>query len=494
MAGKHPMDDRSRLSTFLHGIEPRAWVFLHVHCDDPALAAALFRDTLNAFARESDHEPLARWPMRFWTILLSQPGLATVPGGPGHSESGLARMLPGPRIAFLLPMVAGLDETHATEALGVSSNALARALVMARMAWPDSEGHERLRELLQARIRQPTTADRQAMAALRAEALGTSVQEAPGASLPIVRRRRRWWLVLFLLGLLALAWWGASYWPGSALRVSSRGEALPLESVPAPPPLDAATIVTHPDYLVLASPGDAGLARDLALLAWFDSEASADTTTPAAATAAPAQDEAPDLTDFTALPESERNLLASARTTWSSLDAATRRRLADQTVDWLQRTPAERDALRQRVLAWDRLASAERARQRAPFETWLQLSMDERGRLGLAAQRWLQMPEAQQVDARARFAALSADAQRLWWLGPTLGRELAPIAARFAFLPEDQRDAFLVTLRGLDSRGRADFIQLTEHMETGDRERLRQDLQAQAPEQRNAWLLAKRPQ
>ncbi len=484
------MDDRSRLNTFLHGIEPRAWVFLHVHCDDPARAVSVFKDTLAAFARESIHEPLARWPMCFWTILLSQPGLTSVTGAQG--EAGLARMSPGPRAAFLLPMVAGLDEAHAMQALGVSSNALARALVVARMAWPDAEAHERLRDLLQARIRQPTVADRQAMETLHAEALGldkTFAGPLPARPRPSVLLRV--FAALALLVVLVLVGWGASSWLTRSSPRPGQSEALPSESVPPPPPLDAATLVTHPDYLVLASPGDAGLARDLALLAWFD------TDTPEVATIGPAATpslQAQDISNYAALSEAEQSLLASARATWPSLDVATRQRLTLQAADWLRRTTAERDALRQRVLAWDRLAIAERARRRAPFEAWLQLSEDDRHELRMATRRWSALPVPQQADARARFAALPADEQRLWWLGPTLGRELAPIAARFAFLPEEQRDAFVAALRGLDSRGRADFSALSERMEPGDRERLRQDLQAQAPEQRNAWLQAKRPQ
>jgi hypothetical protein len=491
-ADEYPMDDRSRLNTFLRGIEPRAWVFLHLHCGDPAGAAALFRDTLSDFADVAAGEPLARWPMRFWKILLAQPGLATE--SEGHGEGGLARMPPGPRVVFLLPMVAGLDEVHATEALGISSHALARALVRARVAWPDAEAHERLRELVQARIRQPTEADRKSMEALRAEALGhdEGVVATPTGTVP--PRPVRWprrpvaLAVLALLVVLALVWWGRSHWSGRPPSRLGQVEALPTESVPPPPTLDAAMIVTHPDYLILASPGDAGLARDLALLSWFDAEASSEATTSATAMATAAQDPAPAASDFAAMPDAEQALLASARATWPNLDPETRERLQLQAADWLRRTPAEHDALRQGVLAWDRSAIAERARRRAPFEAWLQLSEDDRHRLRAAALRWSSLPAPQQADARSRFAALPADAQRLWWLGPNLGRELAPVVERFAFLPEAQRDAFLATLRGLDGGGRADFIRLSERMEPAERERLRQDLQAQAPERRNAWL------
>jgi hypothetical protein len=438
---------------------------------------------------ESANEALARWPMRFWTTLLSQPGLATDLPESGHGESGLARMAPGPRIVFLLPMVAGLDETHAIEALGVSSHALARALVRARMAWPDAAGHEQLRTLLQARIRQPTEADRVAMAAVRAEVLGIDV--VVNEPTPVKSRRPAFLVMLALLAVLAMAVWTLVYWSSRPAPSAGQSEALPLEPISPLPPLDASTLVTHPDYLILSAPSDAALARDVALLAWFDVEMPAEA---AIVSPSPEQTPPPDTSDFDTLPDAEQALLASARTTWAGLDATTHQRLQTQALDWLRRTPAEQAALRQRVLAWNRLSTAERARQRAPFEAWLALPENDRNLLRLAAQRWSALPAAQQVDARARFSGLSADAQHLWWLGPTLGRELAPIAARFAFLPAEQRDAFLATLRGLDSRGRTDFIELSQRMEPLESERLRQELQAQAPEQRNAWLQAKRPQ
>lgn len=481
------MDDHSRLNTFLQGIEPRAWVFLHVHCDDPARADQLFRDTLAQFARECLHEPLGQWPMRFWKILLAQPGLTSA-GDPG--EAGLARMPPGPRAVFLLPMVAGLDEAHATEALGISSHALARALVQARMAWPDTDGHERLRSLLQARIRQPTDSDRKAMAALRADALGREAADSPADS-PVPGKPRRPMLLAALAALvvLALAWWAVSYWSSHPSLGHGQSQALPTEAMPPPPPLDPTTIVTHPDYLALASPEDVEHARDLALLSWFDADAPVGTPGAMAAPVDP-----PDTAGFADLPEGQRQLLASARATWANLDVATRRRLQAQAADWLRRPPGEREALRQRMLAWDRLSVAERARRRAPFDAWQRLTDADRDRLRLATQRWSALPSAQQIELRAKFDALDADSQRLWWLGPTLGKELAPLAARLAFLPETERDEFLATLRGLDSGGRSNFIALSEHLQSNERERLRRDLQAQPPELRNAWLQAQRTQ
>lgn len=479
------MNQRARLLTFLHGIEPRAWVFLNLHCGDPDQAAVLFRTSVRAFARVAERAPLARWPMLFWTTLLAQPGLSAPIAETGGN--GLAAIAAGPRAVFLLPMVAGLDEAHATEALGISPRALAHALLQARAAWPDIAAHDAMRGLLLARIRQPTMADRQTMQALRDEALAEPIARAQETS-----PWRRTVVMAVIVLLLALAWRGIAQWSSRSTLVTGHSEALPTESVPPPPPLDAAGIVTHPDYGLLAAPDDAILARDLALLAWFDasqpSPAALALPTPAASSTVASA------ADFDALPDAERALLASAQASWTRLDPATRAGLSAQAHDWLQRSLAEQAAVRARVLAWDRLSIAERARQRAPFEAWRQLSALDQQRLRDTARRWSLLPAADQAGLRQRFAALSADAQRLWWLGPTLGRSLAPLAASFAFVPESQRSDFLVVLRSLDERGREDLLQLAQRLEPGERDRLRLALQAQAPAQRSHWLRSKRIQ
>ena len=265
-----------------------------------------------------------------------------------------------------------------------------------------------------------------------------------------------------------------------------------MEALPAPPALVDATIVTHPDYALLVVPADATVASNLARLAWFDADSKLTAVLASTPDSGPSSEA--NLSDFDSLSLAERELLTSARSTWASLDEPTRERLAEQTRDWLRRTASERDALRKRMSAWDRLDVTERARRRAPFDTWQQLSNEDRQRLRDAARRWSALPVAAQIAAQASFSALPADAQRLWWLGPTLGRELAPVAAQFAFLPEDERSAFLAMLRELDSRGRANFIHLCWRLEPVGRDRLRRELQAQAPNQRGAWLQSQQVQ
>ena len=62
------------LNAFLHGIEPRAWVFALSQCGDPERANAAMASALHDFVLRAATMPLAKWPIQFWTSLLKQPG------------------------------------------------------------------------------------------------------------------------------------------------------------------------------------------------------------------------------------------------------------------------------------------------------------------------------------------------------------------------------------------------------------------------------------
>jgi hypothetical protein len=101
------------------------------------------------------------------------------------------------------------------------------------------------------------------------------------------------------------------------------------------------------------------------------------------------------------------------------------------------------------------------------------------------------LPAAQQQALRQQFAALDADTQRVWWLGPSLGQQLAPIAVFFAFLPEADRPALLAVLRGLDPTARAELSLLAPRLDEAARQALRRELLALPAEQRAAFIHAR---
>jgi hypothetical protein len=137
---------------------------------------------------------------------------------------------------------------------------------------------------------------------------------------------------------------------------------------------------------------------------------------------------------------------------------------------------------------WDQLDARERARRRSRFASWQELSQADQRRVRAAAAHLDALPEAEQRDLALQFAALPADVQRLWALGPDLGQQLAPIAALFAFLPEDERPGLLSALRQLDATARADLALLAPRLDEKQRQALRKQILAARPAQRPALI------
>ncbi|MEO8161387.1 MAG: DUF3106 domain-containing protein, partial [Arenimonas sp.] len=251
-----------------------------------------------------------------------------------------------------------------------------------------------------------------------------------------------------------------------------------------PPALSDTVVVTHPDYAQLAEPDSEGLARQLAFLSWLAAAVPA----PVPVEPVPTVPTVPTQASFIDLSSSEQHMLVAAAGIWPSLDASERDALRANAADWRDRPAAQRAQLRERLLAWDRQSAAERARRRVPFGSWRELSLEVRARVLAAQVRLANLPATEQAALRAQFQALDADTQRVWWLGPDLGQQLAPIAALFAFLPEADRPALLAALRGLEPQARGELAALAPRLDEGQRQSLRRQLLALPPEGRAEFI------
>lgn len=471
------------LTAFVHGIEPRAWVFALSQCGDADTALRVLEATLRDFAAAAQTLPLAHWPLQFWTSLLRQPAMAT-PLAPGQP---FARFGPGPRAALLLRLIAGLDFGHAAQALGVTPVAYEAALRQA-LAHPelDDARMQALREHLHEQIHQLPAERRLALAALRDKILGAQPLPAPAAPAPglgpaaagVLSRRWLWAALAGLLMLLAACF----LWPLRALIAPGHSEPLPAELVAAPPSLSDTVIVTHPDYEQVANPADAQLARQLPLLSWL---AAARIHVPSGGEPDPAP-VAP--TAFTDLSTDERALLSSAGATWPMLDPLTRAALQRNARAWITLGAGRRAAVREGLRRWNLQPATERARQRTPFLAWQRLSSAEQAQVRAAASQWQALPATEQQSLRAQFDVLPVDAQSMWWLGPGLGQEMLPIASLFAFMPESDRPALLAALRALDGPARANLALLAPRLSEARRQALRRELLLLPPEQRAALI------
>lgn len=468
----------SALTAFLHGIEPRAWVFALSQSGDPDMADIALESAMEDFVGRAKPLPLADWPMQFWSSLMKQPVMLAEL----EPELDLARLTPGPRAALLLRLIASLDVAHAAEVLGVSPGAYEAALGHA-LADPALGGPwlQDLREQLHELIHQMPLERRAGLTAIRTRVIAEHAARAQEEGAPEAPRRAPLWSWL-LLGALLLALLASFLLPMRSLLAPGQSEALPREPIAPAPGLTDNVVVTHPDYGQVAEPADEAVAADLAFLSWLTG----------ASTPAPAEGAASGPTTTAAtidvVPDDLRSLLSSATGIWDTLEADDRRALLASARDWKARTGAKRNELRQRLRDWDRQSAPARASRRTPFVSWRALHEGDRVSLRAAAARLGVLPPTEQQTLRAQFAALPADAQRLWWMGPTLGRELAPIAPLFAFVPEGERPALLDALRLLEPAARADLALLATRLDEARRDRLRRDLLAAAPGERASLI------
>src|SRR6187549_1311740 len=172
----------SALTAFLHGIEARAWVFALCQGGDAAHADQVLAAAEREFIAEASALPLAAWPLRFWALLLRQPGLLA----PLHPELDLSRLEPGPRAALLLRLLAHLDVPHAAEALGVSVRAYEAALGQAMAAPDHPEGWlPALREQLHALVQELPPATREHLDQIRRDALAQAPLAATQPAPPV---------------------------------------------------------------------------------------------------------------------------------------------------------------------------------------------------------------------------------------------------------------------------------------------------------------------
>lgn len=245
-------------------------VLAELQCGDPLAGDAALAAAMRAFRTVGPAEPMARWPLRFWTLLLATPQLRRpVTGGRGDPDAAwLERLSPGSRAAILLRLAAGLDEGEATHALAVDRPVYRRAL---RRALPRNEDGRAdpaawLRLLAHVHRRIKTLpADRLAnLARLREDALAGRHVGGPEP-----KPRPHWVLPALRAGALAAAaLFVASFSPWWHFGGGLSREALPSER-PAETFDERTALLTHRDFALLADAEGAAVAEDLAFLSWL---------------------------------------------------------------------------------------------------------------------------------------------------------------------------------------------------------------------------------
>lgn len=260
------------LSAFLRGIERRGAVLAELQAGDAAAGDAALVAAMAGFRALAAEIALNEWPARFWSLLLTQPGLRqrTAVAIALDATDRLGELGSGPRAALLLRLAAGLAETEAAAVLHVAPAtyrmALQRALPRHADGRADPQAWQQLREQIHRRIKTLPPERLQRLAQARDAALRNAAPAAapPGRRAPARPRPRPRWLMPLLWSLLALCalafaatfWWPAGL-PGGWLGDGPDGVAVaPLAegSGPAERYGRDAGLIADGDFGLLADP------------------------------------------------------------------------------------------------------------------------------------------------------------------------------------------------------------------------------------------------
>ncbi|MGO1073459.1 hypothetical protein [Lysobacter sp. CA199] len=296
------------LSAFLRGVERRGAVLAELQAGDAAAGDAALASAMAGFRTVAAESALNEWPARFWSLLLTQPGLRhrTPVAIAVEATDRLAELGSGPRAALLLRLAAGLGENEAAAVLGVAPPtyrlALQRALQRHADGRADPQAWQQLREQVHRRIK-TLPAERLARLGLAREAAlqGAAVTASAATARQVAARRPRpRWLMpvlWILLALCALAF-AATFWsPGGIVGGWLNGpdgvvvSPLPEAAAPADRYSRESGLIAHRDFDLLADPQGQAASDDLEFRNWLAARDAG--TIPAEAPAVPMEAESP---------------------------------------------------------------------------------------------------------------------------------------------------------------------------------------------------------
>lgn len=453
------MSSSPAIAAFVRGVAQRARLLASVQAGANKPAEQALAVVARVFASEAGQWPIAQWPQQYWRLLLATPHLRQ----PGTAELGLplpgiARLPPIQRAAVLLQMVAELDDATAAAALGVPvsvyQDAIRDGLPRDALGQPDLDVWRAWRAAAQRELANSEPVPDMLVPQSRMAPAARSADRKPADAIPSQTPHHVRWLWLGV-ALCVLAFATTFFLHPAGRAVLERWTAtIKVEALPAPDPpkarFDADELASNPDRELLAAPEETGHASQLPFLSWLA-----------------VNSEDPRAADAIQLPVVV--LPVSRMAMDRAQDAA---------------------AMATRARHWKALPARIRGIHRGQWRAWGALTANERIQLRAIAQRWRALDPQQRQALHERFRMQSSDARQGWWLGPALGRDWPRVAALFAYVDADQRDALLQSLRQTDHAGWDVLARLAQTTPPEDRARLRTEWLAQAPSQRGAWLQA----
>ena len=472
------------MAAFLRGIEPRARVLARAQAGPALDDERLLAEVREEFSNRAIRLPLAEWPLRYWGLLLARDELGRPAGQtPAHPLYGLSHTR---RLALLLRLVVGMEPSGAARVMGLSETAY-------RALWADAE--DKLAEQgvgPAVLMRWHDAFQREARGDAAAPDAAPRVSAAHRA--PIARPRGPRWrptplqggLGVVLLALLAVlaatfVWPPAPLAPRAATGAAGTAPAS-LEASPAAPARDMeAELVVDPDFALLDAAPSAPWREGVAFLSWAAVQRGVTVAAPPIGTP-------PQPLPWSAIPAEQQALLAPVRAAWPALDAAAQAALLANAEAWAGYDRARRDALRTAYAAWLARPALERSTLRAAHAEWMALDAGEREALAATAEALAALPVEAQQAQRAAFAALDAQAQRDWGIGPRLGAQLPGLRPLLAFVPATEQVALIAALESLGEPTRTALAARVAAMGTAQRAALRGKVLAAPAEARPALL------
>jgi hypothetical protein len=253
------------MQSFRRGIDRRAYVLARAQCGDAALVHQALIGVDHAFKQEAGALPIAQWPIRFWTLLLSRKEL-TQGESPWQALSAIGR---GSRAALLLRLVGGLDFSHAAQVLGTSEEtyrfALQRGLEQLQAAGYSMAELEQLRDAFFDEVKQLSpdelSASLQQASVEHAELQDSidSTQKDANAELVFSKPSSApknnpspWWLYAVIAAVIFLLAAAAYFWDQKNRQEQARAAQIRATEQDRV----AGDLLMHADYDVIAA-GDA---------------------------------------------------------------------------------------------------------------------------------------------------------------------------------------------------------------------------------------------
>jgi hypothetical protein len=250
------------MQSFRRGIDRRAYVLARAQCGDTALVHQALIGVDHAFKQEAGALPIAQWPIRFWTLLLSRKEL-TQGESPWQALSAIGR---GSRAALLLRLVGGLDFSHAAQVLGISEEtyrfALQRGLEQLQAAGYSMAELEQLRDAFFDEVKQLSADELSASLQQASEEQAAlqdpidSMQQDGNSELVFSKpqqtpknNRSRWWLYVVIAGAIALLAVAAYFWDQKNRQEQARAAQIRATEQDRV----AGDLLMHADYDVIAA-------------------------------------------------------------------------------------------------------------------------------------------------------------------------------------------------------------------------------------------------